>query len=130
MTRSRLHEIWVCMPSADAHPETHRHHCSENAATYCPDRTQISAANEKLFLFVPIVPILEVRKSLRGMVPRDGVEPPTPAFSGLRSSAAFPLKHLDLVVFLASKNTRILEPNGTTQFTMCDPGSVVSLSTT
>jgi hypothetical protein len=64
------------------------------------------------------------------MVPRDGVEPPTPAFSGPDSPAAFLLKHLDLGAFPASKNTRILEPNGTTQFTMCDPGSAVSLSTT
>jgi hypothetical protein len=28
----------------------------------------------------------EMRKSLKRMVARDGVEPPTPAFSGLRSA--------------------------------------------
>src|SRR5438046_1573701 len=40
----------------------------------------------KLFLIVPSVSILETGTLLRRMVPRDGVEPPTPAFSGLRST--------------------------------------------
>ena len=39
-----------------------------------------------LFLCVPTVRGLRRREVLRRMVPRDGVEPPTPAFSGLRST--------------------------------------------
>jgi len=43
------------------------------------------------------------------MVPRDGVEPPTPAFSGLGLSEAIFLMLLVLSVFWAIKITRFLE---------------------
>ena len=67
------------------------------------------------------------------MVPRDGVEPPTPAFSGLDSSGVILLISLALSVFLAIEITRFLEHNGTGlgtgQLTMREPTSPVSLST-
>ena len=43
------------------------------------------------------------------MVPRDGVEPPTPAFSGPGLSEAICLILLVLSVFLAIRITRFLE---------------------
>ena len=67
------------------------------------------------------------------MVPRDGVEPPTPAFSGLDSSGVILLISLALSVFLAIEITRFFEHNGTGlgtgQLTMREPTSPVSLST-
>jgi hypothetical protein len=38
-----------------------------------------------------------MRKSLRNMVARDGVEPPTPAFSGLRSLSLNPFSINNLI---------------------------------
>jgi len=53
--------------------------------------------------------MVEIGKLLRRMVPRDGVEPPTPAFSGPGLFEAIFLFLLALSVFLAIKITRFLE---------------------
>ncbi len=66
--------------------ETRRNDNSENAATCHPHWTQLLNGHALLFLFVPTARRLKAGKWLRSMVPRDGVEPPTPAFSGLRST--------------------------------------------
>src|SRR5579883_3038341 len=46
----------------------------------------LAGENLLLFLSVPTAATVLFSKLLKGMVPRDGVEPPTPAFSGLRST--------------------------------------------
>jgi len=62
--------------------EAHRNDCSENAATHRDGSHQLIDTSEKLFLFVPALAMIETAKLLSGLVPRDGVEPPTPGFSG------------------------------------------------
>src|SRR5579885_435473 len=46
----------------------------------------LAGENLLLFLSVPTAATVLFSKLLKGMVPRAGVEPPTPAFSGLRST--------------------------------------------
>ncbi len=46
----------------------------------------LAGENLLLLISVPTAVTVLFDNSLKGMVPRDGVEPPTPAFSGLRST--------------------------------------------
>jgi hypothetical protein len=68
------------------YPLVHRIRDTTNAASDLPSRVQILGENWLLFLSVPTAPTVLFGKLLKGTVPRDGVEPPTPAFSGLRST--------------------------------------------
>ena len=62
-----------------------------------------------LFLSAPTAGMSESGKLLTEMVPRDGVEPPTPAFSGPGRPERMLLLSLVLLVFLAIRITYFLE---------------------
>ena len=63
-----------------------RSYCSQESGCNCFHSSQLAHRSHLLFLFVPTARAVLMAKLLRRMVPRDGVEPPTPAFSGLRST--------------------------------------------
>ena len=63
-----------------------RGYCSQESGCKCFHSSQLAHLSRLLFLSVPTAGMHESGKLLRRMVPRDGVEPPTPAFSGLRST--------------------------------------------